>query len=315
MLKTKKIICKLLVLAMMMVSVVSVNTNEVSAATNSVEFINVAQYNGGSEGQKGDAALITYNNNYYLVDTGVGASYTPGTTLYNRLRGLGKKLSGVIITHGHNDHMGALSAIVNDSTVFNKNKTVVYCNNAHLNGITNILSGVKNVVKVKKGQIYNIANGSNVSLAYAQSYNGLYVYGSTLSKSNVVSKRNENNASMVVQLKGGAFNALLLGDLLAGSASGGGVLGVDSYYGSAIYGVHYTVCKLGHHGLRNSDYSTSQIQKEFTNFYNKLSVGSYVFTTTNATLQAPNFWSNYCYMYWNTLPNHQGRMYLYGTFY
>lgn len=272
--KTNIKIWKLLTFMMVMCVAVLFNGNEAFAASDSVEFINVAKY--GADG-KGDATLITFNGKYYLVDTGVSAAYGEGTPLYNKLNNLAnndKYLSGIIITHCHTDHMGALRKIA-DSKVVKAGKTVLYLNKPHLRadvtatGLTNMKAWLNDSNFTKKFKsIERIAANTKVEVAASGGY-GLYIYGSTLSYKEIKTKENENDASMVVQLKSKDLNALILGDLLLGQKTGGGVRGlINSKYGNEIIGINYEVCKVGHHGKRKSDQRVAIECKEFYNFIN-----------------------------------------------
>lgn len=273
--KTKRNLLKLFTFMMVMCASVLVNTKEVSAAK--IEFIDVTT----DSMDKGDATIIKYSGKYYLVDTGVAKNYKPNdgekTALESKLDTLkknGKYLSGIIITHFHSDHMGALEKIAMKSGVVSKDHTVLYINRAHYNYLKDIKkTGIKNeidkingkfkkVVKISANEVYTVVDGSGT--------NGLFIYGSPLSKSQIKNSDDENNASMTVQLKTKKLKAIVFGDTMYA-----GLKKLTDKHKDIM--IDYDVCKVGHHGLR-PDRLYADTVKEIE-IYKKIKAEHYIFTT------------------------------------
>lgn len=299
-----KLLSKLLVLTLLVSAVMLFNVEEVAAAAQtSVEFINVATVANAGEGHKGDAILVRYNYKYFLVDTGHGYAYgqsnDPLTKKINELVANGKYLSGIIITHSHYDHMGALSKIIASNAVKKgsvaSNGTTIYYNNTYVNG------GMKTAIQAanNKGvttqpvdafKVYNASTGNKNSYETVKQNNGLYIYGSSVSLTST-DDYDVNQASMVVQLKSEKLNALLLGDLYLR-----GLRYMQEQYGQKIMGIDYDVCKIGHHGLRSSSHSLNNIANEYNEFYSKFKAEHYIFTTYKSRAESADFRENHLYL-------------------
>lgn len=305
-----KLLSKLLVLTLLVSAVMLFNVEEVAAAAQtSVEFINVATAANTDGSHKGDSILVRYKNKYFLVDTGYGYAYgqssDPLTKKINQLVANGNYLSGIIITHSHYDHMGALSKIIASNAVKKgsvaSNGTTIYYNNTYVNG------GMKTAIEeaVKKGvateavdafKIYNASTGNKNRYETVKENNGLYVYGASASLTST-GENDVNQCSMVVQLKSEKLNALLLGDL--------GLRGLEymkNQYGQKIMGVDYDVCKVGHHGLRtvntslSPDHITDNVASEYNNYYSKFKAEHYIFTTYKSRAESSKFKVNHLFL-------------------
>ena len=280
------------------------NVEEVAAAAQtSVEFINVATSANTDGSHKGDSVLVKYKNKYFLIDTGHGYAYgqssDPLTKKLNALAANGSYLSGIIISHSHYDHMGALSKIIASNVVKKgsvaNNGTTIYYNNTYVNG------GMKTAIEAakKKGvttqavdafKIYNASTGNKNSYATVKENNGLYVYGASASLTSTESYE-VNQCSMVVQLKSEKLNALFLGDLYLK-----GLRQMEAQYGQKIMGIDYDVCKVGHHGLRSTNHTLQNIANEYNDYYSKFKAEHYIFTTYKSRAESSEFKVNHLFL-------------------
>lgn len=304
------IFARILVLVLLVNAAMVFYADEVAAAAKtSVEFINVATSANTDGGHKGDAILVRYNNKYFLVDTGhgyaFGQSSDPLTKRINQLVANGQYLSGIIISHSHYDHMGALSKLIATNAVKKGSAadsgTTIYYNNTYVNG------GMKSAIQAanNKGvttqpvdafKIYNASTGNKNKYETVKQNNGLYIYGSSVSLAST-DAYDVNQASMVVQLKSEKLNALLLGDLCLR-----GLRDMEAQYGQKIMGIDYDVCKVGHHGLRSSSsndsarHTINNMADEFNNYYSKFKAEHYIFTTYKSKAESANFRDNHLYL-------------------
>ena len=284
--KMKRNLLKLFMLMMVMCASVLFNAKEASAASKTtVEFINVATKANTNGKYKGDATLIKYKDKYFLIDTGYGYAFgtssDPLTKGLNSLVGNGGYLSGIIITHSHSDHYGALSKILDTSVVkkgsVKNGGTTIYYNDTYVEtNLTKALTKARNkgiaTQSVKKGSVCNAYTGNTNTYATARSNNGLYIYGAAM---DLISNDayGENQSSMVVQLKADKLKGIFLGDLQIK-----GMNAMKNKYGDNIMAVDYDICKVGHHGLRTENSELSGIDSEVKNFYMKFKAEDYIFT-------------------------------------
>jgi len=290
---------KLILLAIifaMFATILFNNKVVMAASTTTVEFINVAT-NANTNGKyKGDATLIEYKGLYFLIDTGYGFNYgasnDPLTKRLNNLVSSGKYLSGIIITHSHDDHYGALSKILNTSVVktgsVKNGGTTIYYNNTYVNGeLSAAINKAKNkgitVQAVNKGSVCNAYTGNTNTYSTARNNNGLYIYGAALALNSTTSY-DVNQSSMIVQLKSDNVKAILLGDLQLD-----GLKAVNSKYGKNIFSVDYDVCKVGHHGLRTVNTSVAGVQSEVDNYYKVINAEHYIFTTYSSMANSAQY--------------------------
>lgn len=284
--RKRETLWKVFMLTMMMCCLVLFNSKEVSAASATVEFIDVAYYANTKGGYKGDATLIEYRGKYFLIDTGCGYNYgsssDPLTKRLNKLINNGKYLSGIIITHSHTDHYGALSKILDTKAVkagsVKNGGTTIYYNNTYIESTLNTIlnkAKKKNIATqaINKGSIYNAYTGNKNKYETVKSNAGLYVYGASMYLVNTKAYY-VNQSSMVVQLKSDNINALLLGDLYLR-----GLNAMKEQYGDNIMGIDYDVCKIGHHGLRGSNIKESNIYSEYNKYYKNFKAEHFVYTT------------------------------------
>lgn len=302
--KTNKILGGLLTFVIVICVELFFNFKEVSAATKtSVEFINVATKANTNQKYKGDAILIEYKNKYFLVDTGYGFAYgsssDPLTKRLNSLVAKGKYLSGIIITHSHKDHYGALSKILNNKVVrkgsVKNGGTTIYYNNIYVDDeLNSALTKAKNkgitIQAVKKGSICNAYTGNTNTYATARENNGLYVYGAAweLRKKDAY---NINQASMVVQLKSDKLKAILLSDLQIR-----GLNDMKNKYEKNIMSIDYDICKVGHHGLRTMNTSEDGVDSEIDNYYKIFNAEHYIFTTYKSMAESSKYQERHSYL-------------------
>lgn len=305
--KTNKILKTLATFIMVSCAAIFFNAKQVAAASKaSVEFVNVATSVNTNGDFKGDSILITYKDKYFLVDTGYGYAYgnanDPLTKKIKSLVANGKYLSGIIITHSHKDHMGALTKIISSNAVkkgsVKDNGTTIYYNNTFIN------SGMKTAIEkankkgvatqaINKGSIYNAYTGNPNSYNTVKNNNGLYVYGAALSLAST-SAFDVNQSSMIVQLKTDNLKAIFLGDLFLN-----GLKGMEQQYGQKIMGIDYDVCKVGHHGLRAKNLDGNMAEEEIkvkeeareeaNNYYSRFKAEHYIFTTYKSKAESSEF--------------------------
>ena len=171
---------------------------------------------------KGDAMLITTPaGSHYMIDVGKKSD------LPQILAGLSVKgvdvLSGIILTHGHKDHMGGLEGILEAYPV------------------EEVYVSAIDTVTYKEGKIASLLAGSASRLSYLTTGNTLNLDGITLSVIGPfdADPTNENNNSLVLSLAYGSTTMLLMGDAEAESEA---ALMVSGKLPKA------QLLKLGHHG-------------------------------------------------------------------
>lgn len=301
MLKVKKILCKLLAIIMVVCAIPTIGTQDVAAAGEvTAQFIDVTRWENCGDIGKGDATLINFKGKYFLVDTGRGFAYgTPGDPLTENMRALasaGIKLTGIIITHAHDDHVGGLEKIIaynNQIPVLGRKKTSLYYNAAFGTSKMNRISAngpFKKCVAVEPGAIWDVTQNDGVAVSdyEAMTKNGIYVFGSALGKigngtSMSADSSTENMYSMMVQIKTNALKGLILGDLYRD-----GLVAMKTRY-SYIFNIPYRFCTVGHHGLRSKNkFTPTDVYNEYAYFYAPLSCSAFVYTSrqdklTNAT--------------------------------
>ena len=297
----KKHIVKLLTIVVFCVAILF-SSKETQAAKNTVEFINVAyDANTGNDGTgRGDAALVYFKDNYFLIDAGCGcnfgASNDPLTKRLKQLENSNKYLKAIIISHNHWDHYGAVNSILNTKVV-NKNTTIYYCSTYVPNkvGFQSMLNNAKSkgikTQGIPKGSIYNANTGNKNTYDTVKNNNdALYIYGAAMS----LVKNDEyweNQSSMVVQLKSDNINAIFLGDLYLR-----GLDAMNEQYGNLLTKPDYTVCKVGHHGIRGTDISKANMDNEYKRFYSLLNAKNFVYTSTKAKAQSAKYAANHNYL-------------------
>ncbi len=102
-----------------------------------VEFLDL--YNG-------DSTIITYHNDIVIIDTGDGSS--SALTQYLKAKGV-HSISGLILTHEHQDHLGEASKLIQE---FNVHKIIM---SAYNDSEYRFLS---NTLFVRKGDIFQIGS-------------------------------------------------------------------------------------------------------------------------------------------------------------
>lgn len=322
MLKAKKIFCKLLAMVMVICSIPTIGTQDVAAAKKvTAQFIDVTRWENCGEIGKGDATLINFKGQYFLVDTGRGLDYgnngDPLTENMKTLAAKGIKLTGIIITHPHNDHMGALEKMIalnskKKFSVLSRNATTLYYNAAF--GTSKTLNVVKNgpfkkLVAIEPYSIWDVTQngGEAITKKEAKSKNGIYVYGTTLGKigngtSMSADSMSENIHSMLVQIKTADLKGLILGDLYKE-----GLTSMVNEY-KFILNTTYDFCTIGHHGLRSKnkfswscDYNTGKYPfvMEYEDFYGPISCKAFVYTAREDKLTNKTYSD-----IWGTLNHH-----------
>ncbi len=292
----KKITCLVLALVMMVCSLPFVNAKMVSAATDTVtvKFINVTT---AGSGKKGDAALINYAGKYYLVDTGCGDSYGKATDPLTKemqiLANQGIKLSGIILTHNHEDHVGALAPLINTKLTNTKGKKVSVVNtgttlyyNAASASTTYMKEGKAAAVAkgmpckaVQKKTVVNALTGNVRTPASNGKYvsygsDGLFIYGSAYNPNGQTGTTVQNNLSMIVQVKKGTYDGIFLGDLCKTGLEA--MMAFYTWDKYALFGLGYTFCSVGHHAMRSS--GAASVNAEMALYKASIRANNYVLT-------------------------------------
>lgn len=178
-----------------------------------VLFINVG---------KADSALISYDNQHYLIDTGTSDSLP---TLIKALKSMNvSQLNGVFITHPHKDHVGGLDGLL---SLFDVDKVYMHeITDYNKDGSNDIVEIAQNhgtaIVALSTGDEIPYANGSPL----------FKVIGPLFHNNN-----EENDNSLVLSLIFGEIGFLFTGDMQFSEEASL----LDSLS-------HFDVLKVGHHG-------------------------------------------------------------------
>lgn len=261
-----------------------------------ISFIKVD--NGG----KGDATLIDCKGKYFLVDGGKAGSYSQLTAhLKKRCKKTNDKivLEGIILTHYHGDHQEGLIKLLGDpefkvKTIYRNNcalpvgdKITVANSEHYYNMVAKVKDAVKKagaatqIVSFNNGCTQISANGTTINLypsAYCTNNPSQEILDSIKAHDAVYVT---NNTSIIVQIvNSNKLSALLLGDITTA-----GLNAAWNKYGGEIFNRKYSVCKVGHHGVRGSDIAS--VNRE-CNFYdahlNNLNVGHYLLSRDAASI-------------------------------
>ena len=147
--------------------------------------------------RKADALLLRSGTSAYLIDTG---SEESADALLSALRSEGvTRLTGVILTHTHKDHVGGLSALLNSEIDIGQ----VYA------------SAYYNKKKESKHPAVKALKGTGSEVSFLSSGDTLPLDGGTLSVLGPLEKDEEaeNNNSLVLLAEGGGGSMLLTGDM------------------------------------------------------------------------------------------------------
>ena len=182
-----------MVLVCVMFSAFSLAETTISGATESTEELSLFAINV----RKADALLLRSGTSAYLIDTG---SEESADALLNTLRSEGvTRLTGVILTHTHKDHVGGLSALLNSEIDIGQ----VYA------------SAFYNKKKESKHPAVKALKGTGTEVSFLSSGDTLPLDGGTLSVLGPLEKDEEaeNNNSLVLLAEGGGGTMLLTGDM------------------------------------------------------------------------------------------------------
>ncbi len=147
---------------------------------------------------KADALLLRCGNSAYLIDTGTKKS---ADTLISVLRNEGvDRLTGVILTHTHADHVGGLKALL-DSGIVVEN---IYTSKYYVLKKEDGKHPVDKAIKKKDYQVIYLAGGDTLPLDGGK----LTVLGPL-----EINEEAENNNSLVLLAEGGGGSILLTGDM------------------------------------------------------------------------------------------------------
>ena len=147
--------------------------------------------------RKADALLLRSGDSAYLVDTG---SEESAPALLNALREENvTRLSGVILTHTHKDHVGGLEALLASDIVIDQ----VYA------------SGYYNKKKESKHPAVKAVKGTGLKVTFLFAGDTLPLDGGSLTVIGPLEKNEEleNNNSLVLLAEGGGGRILLTGDM------------------------------------------------------------------------------------------------------
>ncbi len=171
---------------------------------------------------KADALLLsTPDGAHYMVDTGKAEDY-PQLAQALSAHGV-NRLEGIILTHGHSDHMGGLASLLQAYPV-----DAVYVN-------------ALDTVTYKSGEIEGLLEGSSTELKQLRVGDTLQLGGAqaTVLVPTGVDEENENNNSLVLMLQYGQTRMLLMGDAEED---------VEKLLLASQQNLNAQVLKAGHHG-------------------------------------------------------------------
>lgn len=169
---------------------------------------------------KADCIVLRFGAESYLVDTGRAEDYP---RIVRALRHMQvETLNGIVITHGHKDHIGGMAAL---ATLF-RAQTIYY---SALDTVTMDKGYMATAARQSGAQLQTLAVGDTITLPGGE----LEVLGPGA----VYSEENAN--SLMLRLTGGPVSALLMGDALLENE--------QALLGQAT-ALHADILKAGHHG-------------------------------------------------------------------
>ncbi|MBQ8747763.1 MAG: MBL fold metallo-hydrolase [Clostridia bacterium] len=209
----------LLVCTVILVCVFAERRRALAEETVELWFVDVGQ---------GDAAFIVTEEGNVLIDAG---TMEEAPTLYHTIAGYGQKLSCLIITHPHDDHMGGASYILERMDV----ETVILPSDV---SDTAIYQKFLTAVEEENAKILYAAADMSFALGGAE-LTFLMPYSDT---------QDENENSAVIRLQYGDVSALFTGDAGAQSER----LQLARYGENPGGALDADILKVGHHGSDGS---------------------------------------------------------------
>ncbi len=199
-----------------------------------VHFIDVGQ---------ADSALVICDGKAMLID---GGNVDDSSLIYSYLKSHGiKNLNYVVATHGHEDHVGGLSAALNYAAVVKVFSPVTeYNSKAFKNFADNVSKQGKTIDIPKPGDRFHLGNATVTVIAPMKEYDEV------------------NNSSIVLRLVHGENSFLFMGD--AQRESEADILDSNQV-------VKSDVLKVGHHGSETS--SSYRLLYEVSPEYSIISCG------------------------------------------
>lgn len=178
----------LILLCMLLISVFSLPVHADTGSSLSLLAINV---------RKADALLLRSGKSAYLIDTGSEES-APALLAALREEGI-TRLTGVILTHTHKDHVGGLDALLASDIVIDQ----VYA------------SGYYNKKKESKHPAVKAVKGTGLEVRFLFAGDTLPLDGGSLAVIGPLEKNDdlENNNSLVLLAEGSGGKILLTGDM------------------------------------------------------------------------------------------------------
>ncbi|MBL7663224.1 MBL fold metallo-hydrolase [bacterium] len=176
---------------------------------------------------EGDAALLSFDDRHYLIDTGNAKSIY---SLAGKLDKITDQLAGIIITHLHQDHLGGFFYLYEKF-----NRPFVFDNGAAIPGIEEPYRWYAELARKTNPRNYRaLTRGDKINLGAIN----LEVLVPTLER---FPGDDWNENSLVIRLQYGKFCALLMGDAL---------IATEKFLLEHEASLKCDLVKLGHHGSK-----------------------------------------------------------------
>ena len=241
----------------------------------------------------GDATLIEARDRYYLVDGGParGVERLKKYLSSHCTKKNGKiEIHVAIVTHNHTDHYEGVRAILNDVTNFRVKKVLKTCIKPNSD-----LDAACNKSKKANETIIQVLQVGEIVKLVSHAGTQITVYGPSDTYENVGGQDSTkvNNLSMIVKVDS-VDKLIIMGDLYYP-----GFVRAFGKYGTDLFSGDYSVCKVGHHGIRNggetgdSEESIKKLNQEIQMYEDYIYADEYIFTAANKTKNNIVYKNNY----------------------